>query len=97
MLGSFVRLFPRPDQSQPSILPLCDIYVSVFRTMLYAHTASSAWLAYLMCLLLAFWFCADGPHQATKASCANMDQKIGVEIIEKALRFVQHDVTYNLW
>lgn len=27
--------------------------------------------------------------QATKASCANMDQKIGVEIIEKALRLVK--------
>ncbi|CAM9968226.1 unnamed protein product [Ectocarpus fasciculatus] len=33
--------------------------------------------------------------QATKASCANMDQKIGVEIIEKALRMPVHTIAMN--
>ena len=33
------------------------------------------------------------PHQGVKASCENMDQKIGVEIIEKALRLVVSSAT----
>ncbi|CAN0349306.1 unnamed protein product, partial [Ectocarpus fasciculatus] len=33
--------------------------------------------------------------EATKASCANMDQKIGVEIIEKALRMPVHTIAMN--
>lgn len=47
------------------------------------HAVRRAWRRFVCCII-----------QATKDSCMNMDVRIGVEIIEKALRSVQYGSIY---